>query len=193
MSTKIDEAIYLIRLLEFEKARDYLQNLLALGIDEAYLYLGHVYAFDPDKNPIHNYDKAYHYYKKSYEVAGFFEAYICIADMYKFGFLGKLDCAKALNIYLEIIDYGYSARGYLYWVTGLLYLDGFELDNDLDIAKKYFSKGWKERHIPSLSAYATTCLKQKAYLKGLCVRIKVIVVCIHWYLFDKDPNRIRMS
>jgi len=192
VSDDIDAAIVLMQNSKFIEARDRLNEALEKGVLEAYLYLGKVYEIEPAINEIQDYAKAHFYYTKAAEDYGSSEANVCIADMFRFGYLGNVDYKSAMNIYLDSIRHGYNADGYISFRVGVMHVKGQGVEVDFDLANSYFKEGWELGHIPSLSGAASLQFKRKNYLKGIYLKIYSIVITVRWSIFDKNPARVRM-
>ena len=194
MSDSIDNAIDAIRSLQFEKARDLLNAAISSGNNDAYYYLGQVYILEPQKNPILDYALGFDYLKKCFNTTKMAEAQISIADLYRYGHLGEMDYLRAMKNYLEVIRQGYTANGYLFWAVGIIYMNGAHgVNRDLEAAEHYFRKGIKSNHLPSYGALGSVLMKKGFYIKGILVRIKALLLTFKWMIFDRNPDKARMT
>ena len=185
-----DEAISLILDFKFEDARDLLYRMIEDGHEDAYVYLGKVYELEPDKNPILNYEKAYFYYNRAIETTGSVDAHISIAHFFSMGFLGKVDEKSAMNIYLDLVNQGFSKEGFLFWMVGARYAKGQGVKADLSFASDFLKRGWEEKHIPSLYWLGYVSCRKGKYIRGCLSCLRALALWSFFAIFDKHSSRI---
>lgn len=193
-SAKIfDKVTALILDHEFEDARDVLLEILDSGNNDAYLYLGKVHELEPSKNPILNYEKAYNYYCRAADSTQALDAYISIAYFLSEGLFVAKDIENAMSIYLELLNQGHHKFGFLYWKVGCLHLNAVGVIPNLDVACDYLSKGWAEKHVPSLYWLGVTEFRRKKYLGGISMCVRAFFIWVPIAIFNRNSHRIAVE
>lgn len=189
---QFDFVLSLIADDQYVKAKDILVELVDGGVNEAFEFLGCIYALNPDRNPILDYNTSYFYFEKAIETTQSVEALVGVAVLLKSGLLGYKDNEEALEIFSDIENEGIFLDGYVYFMIGNLTLFDEE-DNikDINTAELSFRKGWELGHILCLTSLGFCESLKGNWFRSIVYRLKAFPLVLFYILFDKNSPRIR--
>ncbi len=170
-----------LALVEFKK-------LIDEGCDEAYSFVGNLYAVGGN-NVARDYEKARFYYEQSIERVGSVAAYIGLIRIYYYGLGVERDCGKALRYCQVLVEKENHPQANFY--IGKMHMDGCGVERDVEKSKDFFRRSWDRGYVFGLTYLGFAEQQTGHYIRGWIYRIKAGVLAYSIGRKNSKDARIR--